>query len=127
MIIIAIIVPKLMMMMMMIVISRSSDCAELERILIQYQKIVVLCRDLREQGLPSKIGISINKKSRRPFVVLETGPDLLSRHVMENNSLSLHGWWMSHVQWDVTEYKQSPERKTRQASSYYNSLCCMRS
>lgn len=88
---------------------------------------MVLCRDLREQGLPSKIGISINKKSRRPYVVLETGPDLLSRHVMENNSLSLHGWWMSHVQWDVTEYKQSPERKTRQASSYYNSLCCMRS
>lgn len=75
------------------------------------------CRDLREEGLPSKIDISINEETRRPYVVLETGPDLLSRHVMENDSLSLRGWWMSHVQWDVTEFKQSPERKTRQASS----------
>ena len=32
------IVPVVIMMMMKIVISRSSDCAELEKILIQYQK-----------------------------------------------------------------------------------------
>ena len=36
------IVPVVMMMMMMIVISRSGDCAELERILIQYQKTCAL-------------------------------------------------------------------------------------
>ena len=48
MIIIAIIVPKLMMMMMMIVISRSSDCAELERILIQYQKKLWSCVEISE-------------------------------------------------------------------------------
>lgn len=41
---------------------------------------------------------------------------------MESGSLSLRGWWMSHVTWDVTELKQRIKQTPRQASQRKYSL-----
>ena len=43
-------------------------------------------------------------------------PNLLSRRVISSDSLSLQGWWMSHVKWDVTDMKRRSSSKTRQVS-----------
>ena len=69
-------------------------------------------RNLIKHGLPTE-SVTIAWRKRRQ---IET-PNLLSPYVMESDSLSLRGWWMSHVRWDVAEMKQRSKRKPRQASS----------
>ena len=68
-----------------------------------------------DQGQPTET-IAVKQK-KRPQI--ET-PNLLSPHVMESGSLSLRGWWMSHVKWDVTEMKQRSKQKHKQVSQALN-------
>ncbi|XP_068678559.1 uncharacterized protein [Montipora foliosa] len=69
-------------------------------------------RNLIKHGLPTE-SVTIAWRKRRQ---IET-PNLLSPYVMESDSLSLRGWWMSHVRWDVAEMKQRSKRKPRQVFS----------
>ena len=65
-----------------------------------------------EHGLPTEIVTNV-KHSKKLQI---ESPNLLSPYVMESGSLSLRGWWMSHVRWDVSEMKQRSKQKPRQAS-----------
>jgi len=80
--------------------------------LFEEEMLVSVERGFKEQGLPTET-ITIKQK-RRPK---DESPNLLSPHVMESGSLSLRGWWMSHVKWDVTEMKQRSKAKPRQVFS----------
>lgn len=72
------------------------------------------CSDLEEQGLPTET-VTLKQK-RKSLVRAHETPNLLSPHVMESGSLSLRGWWMSHVKWEVTEMKRRSKPHVRKAS-----------
>lgn len=73
-------------------------------------------RDLEEQGLPTETVTLKQKKKPLSKTWQHEAPNLLSPHVMESGSLSLRGWWMSHVKWEVTEMKRKSKPNFRQAS-----------
>lgn len=84
---------------------------------------LICCRrDLEEQGLPTET-VTL-KQSIKPAIKTWQlqAPNLLSPHVMESGSLSLRGWWMSHVKWEVTEMKRKSKPNVRQASKQLNTF-----
>ncbi|XP_044173584.1 uncharacterized protein LOC122957541 isoform X2 [Acropora millepora] len=77
------------------------------------QNILVSSEWKTEHGLPTEIVTNV-KHSKKLQI---ESPNLLSPYVMESGSLSLRGWWMSHVRWDVSEMKQRSKQKPRQVFS----------
>lgn len=73
-------------------------------------------RDLEEQGLPTETATLKQKLKPSSKTWPHEAPNLLSPRVMESGSLSLRGWWMSHVKWEVTEMKRKSKPNVRQAS-----------
>ena len=75
-------------------------------------------RNLKEHGLPTETVTFRHKRKTRPKLLHPDTPNLLSPHVMESGSLSLRGWWMSHVKWEVTKMRRRSKPTVRQASDF---------
>ncbi|RMX37723.1 hypothetical protein pdam_00006599 [Pocillopora damicornis] len=66
-------------------------------------------RDFEENALSPKTVMLKQKKRTKPQLYERRQHEvtnLLSPHVVESGSLSLRGWWMSHVKWEVIDLKR---------------------
>ena len=77
------------------------------------------CRDFEEKALSPKTVMLKQKKRTKPQLYERRQHEvtnLLSPHVVESGSLSLRGWWMSHVKWEVIDLKRKSRPDVKQAS-----------
>ena len=84
------------------------------------------CRDFEEKALSPKTVMLKQKKRTKPQLYERRQHEvtnLLSPHVVESGSLSLRGWWMSHVKWEVIDLKRKSRPNVKQVSLHSFSSC----
>lgn len=88
--------------------------------LVQDDMVISTGGDFEEKALSPKTVMLKQKKRTKPQLYERRQHEvtnLLSPHVVESGSLSLRGWWMSHVKWEVIDLKRKSRPNVKQVFS----------